>query len=128
MPRDLFGPDHAFLPRAELLTFEEITRVVGVFASLGVTRCASPGASPCCAATSPTWSRIACAGGAKTSPSPPTAHCSRPRRSTPAAGLHRVTVSLDSLDPAAFQALSDTKVPLQQVLAGIDAACPGACR
>ena len=36
MPRELFGPDHAFLPRAELLTFEEITRVVAAFAALGV--------------------------------------------------------------------------------------------
>jgi cyclic pyranopterin phosphate synthase len=38
------------------------------------------------------------------------------------AGLHRVTVSLDSLDPQAFRALADTQLPLSQVLAGIDSA------
>src|SRR5207253_7578312 len=38
MPRDTFGPDHAFLPRAEILTFEEITRLAGVFTSLGVSK------------------------------------------------------------------------------------------
>ena len=39
MPRAVFGPDHAFLPREELLTFEEITRLVGIFTRLGVERC-----------------------------------------------------------------------------------------
>src|SRR4029450_829551 len=38
MPKTVFGPDHAFLPRAEILSFEEITRVVGAAAALGVTK------------------------------------------------------------------------------------------
>ncbi|SRR6266568_448547 len=36
MPREVFGRDFAFLPRAELLTFEELTRLARVFAGLGV--------------------------------------------------------------------------------------------
>ena len=66
MPKDVFGRDHAFLERRELLSFEEIARVVGVFVGLGVRRCASRAASRSCAGTSsgsssssprsPTWS------------------------------------------------------------------------
>src|SRR5207248_3354244 len=46
MPRDTFGPDHAFLPRAEILTFEEITRLAGVFTSLGVSNVRLTGREP----------------------------------------------------------------------------------
>jgi GTP 3',8-cyclase len=41
MPKEIFGRDHAFLPRAEILSFEEITRVVRAAASLGVLACPS---------------------------------------------------------------------------------------
>src|SRR5690348_15050767 len=46
MPRDVFGPDHAFLPRAALLTFEEIARVARVAAGLGVTKLRLTGGEP----------------------------------------------------------------------------------
>ncbi|HUR50542.1 MAG TPA: radical SAM protein, partial [Mycobacteriales bacterium] len=46
MPRELFGPEHAFLPRQELLTFEEVERVVRVFAGLGVTKVRLTGGEP----------------------------------------------------------------------------------
>src|SRR5438045_8475145 len=46
MPRDTFGPDHAFLPRAEILTFEEIARLVGIFTRLGVTKVRLTGGEP----------------------------------------------------------------------------------
>src|SRR5437870_13763165 len=38
MPRDAFGPDHALLPRAEILTFEEIARLARIFPNLGATK------------------------------------------------------------------------------------------
>src|SRR5680860_981964 len=46
MPREVFGADHAFLPRAELLTFEEVARLVRVFAELGVTKVRLTGGEP----------------------------------------------------------------------------------
>src|ERR1700742_1505519 len=46
MPREVFGPDFAFLPRSELLTFEEITRLVRLFAAEGVTKVRLPGGEP----------------------------------------------------------------------------------
>jgi GTP 3',8-cyclase len=56
MPKEVFGRDHAFLPRAEILSFEEITRVVRAAASLGVTKGGSPAGSRWCAATWSGWS------------------------------------------------------------------------
>src|SRR6266705_4511616 len=46
MPRAVFGPDHAFLPRAELLTFEEIARLVRIFTRLGVEKVRLTGGEP----------------------------------------------------------------------------------
>jgi sulfatase maturation enzyme AslB (radical SAM superfamily) len=46
MPREVFGPDFAFLPRAELLTFEELARLARVFASLGVRKLRLTGGEP----------------------------------------------------------------------------------
>src|SRR3954471_22642328 len=46
MPKEVFGADFAFLPRAELLTFEEIERVARVFVELGVEKLRLPGGEP----------------------------------------------------------------------------------
>jgi cyclic pyranopterin phosphate synthase len=46
MPRELFGADHAFLPRAELLSYDELARLVAVFARLGVTKVRLTGGEP----------------------------------------------------------------------------------
>ena len=124
MPRDLFGADHAFLPRAELLSFEEITRVVAVFAGLGVTKVRLTGGEPLLRRDLPDLvRRIAGVEGvtdlAMTTNGSLLEPAAGPLRE---AGLTRVTVSLDSLDPVAFRALGDTNVPLEQVLAGIEAA------
>lgn len=124
MPRELFGADHAFLPRAELLTFEEITRVVRVFVGLGVTKVRLTGGEPllrrdlhvlikALSDIDETLDLALTTNGSL---------LQAQAADLKAAGLKRITVSLDSLDPDAFQALSDTKVPLQQVLDGIDAA------
>ena len=124
MPRDVFGPDHSFLPRAELLSFEEITRVVGVCASLGVTKVRLTGGEPLLRRDLPVLvGEIAATSGiedlALTTNGSLLAGCAQALKD---AGLRRITVSLDSLDPEAFRALSDTKVPLDAVLEGISAA------
>ncbi|HTL22677.1 MAG TPA: GTP 3',8-cyclase MoaA [Mycobacteriales bacterium] len=124
MPRELFGADHAFLPRAELLSFEEVTRVVAVFARLGVTKVRLTGGEPLLRRDLPDLvRRVAAVDGvadvAMTTNGSLLAPLAEPLRD---AGLDRVTVSLDSLDPSVFRELSDTNVPLSQVLAGIDAA------
>ena len=124
MPRELFGPDHAFLPRSELLSYEELGRLVHTFAALGVTKVRLTGGEPllrrdlevlvALAAQTPGVQDVALTTNGS---------LLGPRVAALAtAGLNRVTVSLDSLRPAVFAALGDTKVPLQQVLDGIAAA------
>ncbi|HYM52155.1 MAG TPA: radical SAM protein, partial [Candidatus Dormibacteraeota bacterium] len=46
MPRAVFGPDHAFLPSSDQLTFDEIERLVRVFARLGVEKVRLTGGEP----------------------------------------------------------------------------------
>ena len=124
MPRDVFGADHAFLPRSELLSYEELGRLVGVFADLGVSKIRLTGGEPLLrrdievlvslVASTPGISDVALT----TNGSLLAGHAQSLRE----AGLHRVTVSLDSLDPTVFAAMGDTNVPLSRVLDGITAA------
>jgi cyclic pyranopterin phosphate synthase len=124
MPRELFGPDHAFLPRAELLTFEEITRLVRAFVALGVTKVRLTGGEPLLRRDLPQLvAQLAALDGLDdlaltTNGSLLEAQAAGLK----AAGLGRVTVSLDSLDPEAFATLADTKISVHTVLAGIRAA------
>ena len=124
MPREVFGPGHAFLPRSELLSYEELGRLVRVFADLGVSKVRLTGGEPLLrrdlhvlvslVASTPGITDVALT----TNGSLLAAHAQSLRN----AGLHRVTVSLDSLDPTVFAAMGDTKVPLSKVLDGIAAA------
>jgi cyclic pyranopterin phosphate synthase len=124
MPRVTFGPQHAFSPRADLLSFEELTRVVTVFAGLGVTKVRLTGGEPllrrdlealvAMIAVVPGIDDIAMT----TNGSLLADRADRLRE----AGLGRVTISLDSVDPDTFGAMSDARVPLEDVLAGIAAA------
>lgn len=123
MPRDMFGPDHAFLPRAELLTFEEIARLARIFSGLGVQKIRLTGGEPLIRkdledligmlAVIPDLDIALTTNGALL-----------PRMAEPLAkaGLTRVTVSLDSLDDARFDAINDVNFPVSRVLEGIEAA------
>jgi GTP 3',8-cyclase len=124
MPREVFGADHAFLPRAELLTFEEVARLVRVFAELGVTKVRLTGGEPLLRRDLEELVRlIAATPGIDDIAITTNGSLLAVRAATLAqAGLRRVTVSLDSLDPEVFARLGDTRVPLRQVLAGIEAA------
>jgi cyclic pyranopterin phosphate synthase len=123
MPRGAFGSEHRFLPRAEILSFEEIVRVVRTAASLGVGKVRLTGGEPLLRAELPQLVRML-------SEVPEldlalTTNGSLLGRLAPAlrdAGLRRITVSLDSLDPSVFRKMSDTDVPVTDVLAGLDAA------
>jgi cyclic pyranopterin phosphate synthase len=124
MPRDVFGRDFVFMPPSELLSFEEIARLSSVFVSLGVRKIRLTGGEPLLrrelerlvamlaeidglAELALTTNGILLADRAD---------------ALRAAGLTRVTVSLDALDDDAFHAMSGARVPLGRVLAGIDAA------
>src|SRR5262245_13914972 len=129
MPAEVFGRDFAFLPQAEVLTFEEIARVAAVFIELGVTKLRITGGEPLVRRDLPTLIgflsalRRADDGGpidlTLTTNGSALRALARPLAD---AGLRRVTVSLDSLDDAVFGAMNGIDFPVARVLDGIDAA------
>ena len=124
MPREVFGPGFAFVPREELLSFEEISRVVRLMTSLGVRKVRLTGGEPLLRRDLDHLVRdLASIDGVDdlamtTNGALLATHAEALRR----AGLHRITVSLDSVDPDVFTQMSDTVIPLSQVLGGIAAA------
>jgi GTP 3',8-cyclase len=124
MPREAFGPDHAFLARSEILTYEEFARLVAVFAELGVSKVRLTGGEPLLRKDLETLiSMVAATPGIDdvaltTNGSLLTTRAAALR----AAGLNRVTVSLDTIDPEMFAAMADTRLSLTTVLDGIEAA------
>ena len=128
MPKEVFGPDFAFLPRSEVLSFEEIERLARVFVGLGVEKLRITGGEPLVRRDLPVL--IGMLAGLRRSDGGPldltlTTNGSALRRlAVPLrdAGLQRVTVSLDSLDDAVFTAMNGVDFPVAKVLDGIAAA------
>jgi cyclic pyranopterin phosphate synthase len=124
LPREAFERGFSFMPRTELLTFEEIARVCGVFAQLGVSKIRLTGGEPLLRRELERLvARLAAIEGiddiALTTNGTLLAAKARELKR---AGLRRVTVSLDALDERAFRAMSGTRLSFRAVLAGIDAA------
>jgi cyclic pyranopterin phosphate synthase len=124
MPREVFGPDYAFLPREALLSFEEVTRLARIFASLGVAKIRLTGGEPLLRRELPTLVQMLAAVPGIQDLALTTNGVLLPELAPAlrASGLRRLTVSLDTLRPDRFQTLSDTDLPLSRVLAGLDAA------
>ena len=124
MPREVFGPDFAFLPREQVLTFEEIARLARIFVSLGVDKIRLTGGEPLVrrdlhrlvGMLAPLQGLLDLAQTTNGSLLP--VHAGK----LAAAGLKRVTVSLDALDDPTFMAMNDSGVPVARVLQGIEAA------
>ena len=124
MPREVFGRDFVFLPREQLLTFEELTRLAAIFAGLGVRKLRLTGGEPLLRRDlDKLVAMLARIGGigdiALTTNG---ALLAGKAEALAAAGLRRVTVSLDSLDDAVFMALNDAGFPVARVLEAIAAA------
>ena len=124
MPRTAFGSDHAFLPRAELLTFDEIARLTGLFARLGVEKLRLTGGEPLVRRELPQLVATLAAIPGVRDLTLTTNGVLLPEQAgaLKAAGLHRVTISLDADDDATFMRMNDSGVPVSRVLAGIEAA------
>jgi len=123
MPRDVFGRDYRFLPRRELLTFEEIERVAKIFVGLGVRKLRLTGGEPLLRRDlEDLVARLARLGALDLTLTTNASVLDEKAAALAAAGLTRVTVSLDSLDDDVFRAMNDVDFPVSRVLAGIDAA------
>jgi len=124
MPAEIFGADHAFLPRKELLSFEEIERLTRVFVALGVRKLRVTGGEPLLRRGLPDLiGRLSGIEGVQ-DVAMTTNGLLLPRLAgeLKAAGLKRVTVSLDSLDPDVFGRMNGLHVRPERVLDGIEAA------
>jgi len=124
MPKEVFDADHPFLPHAEILSFEEIVRVARVFRSLGTAKIRLTGGEPLLRrgierlvamlrAELPGVDLTLTTNGSALKA------LARPLK---AAGLDRITVSLDSLDDTTFRAMNDVDFPVARVLEGLEAA------
>jgi GTP 3',8-cyclase len=123
MPKEIFGKDYQFLPRAEILTFEEIERLVRIFVSLGVRKIRLTGGEPLVRRDLERLvEKLATIGDLDLTLTTNGSLLSQKARTLAAAGLRRVTVSLDSLDDATFKRMNDADFPVAKVLAGIEAA------
>src|SRR5215831_9852257 len=124
MPREMFGRDFVFLPREQLLTFEELTRLAGIFAGLGVRKLRLTGGEPLLRRD--LEKLVAMLGGIEgiqdIALTTNGALLAGKATALAAAGLRRVTVSLDSLDDTVFMALNDAGFPVARVLEAITAA------
>ena len=123
MPKEVFGKDFQFLPRAEILTFEEIERLAQVFASLGVQKIRLTGGEPLVRRNLEVLvEKLAKIGELDLTLTTNGSLLSQKAQPLAEAGLRRVTVSLDSLDDATFKRMNDADFPVAKVLAGIEAA------
>ncbi|MBX5467659.1 MAG: GTP 3',8-cyclase MoaA [Firmicutes bacterium] len=131
MPKAVFGQHFRFLPREELLSFEEIERVARLFAELGVRKIRLTGGEPLMRrelerlvaklAAIPGIEDLALTtNGALLTPDR--------ARALREAGLRRVTVSLDALDDETFQRMNDVGFPVSRVLDAIEAAARAGLR
>jgi cyclic pyranopterin phosphate synthase len=134
MPREVFGDGFHFLPRSEILHFGEIRQLVRIFRRFGLRKIRLTGGEPLLRRELPRLVSMLAhdegyvpEAGAEVDDlevALTTNGSFLPELAGPLAeaGLGRVTVSLDSLDPAVFARMNDTRVPVARVLAGIEAA------
>jgi GTP 3',8-cyclase len=123
MPKEIFGPDHQFLHRDQILTFEEISRLARIFAEHGVRKVRLTGGEPLVRRDLPLLvgmlSEIPDLDLTMTTNG---SLLAKQARALKEAGLDRVTVSLDSLDDETFKVMNDVDFPVQKVLEGMDVA------
>ena len=124
MPKEVFGVNYQFLPQKEVLTFEEIVRLAKIFHGHGIEKIRLTGGEPLLrkeiellvemlASALPSVDLTLTTNGSA---------LKAKAMALKAAGLTRITVSLDSLDDATFKAMNDVEFPVSKVLEAIDVA------
>jgi GTP 3',8-cyclase len=124
MPKEIYGQAFRFLPQSELLTFEEIERLARVFVGLGARKVRLTGGEPLLRRqVERLVARLAAIPGiSDLTMTTNGSLLARQAEALAAAGLRRVTVSLDSLDDGVFARLNDVDFPVARVVEGIEAA------
>ena len=123
MPKTVFGRDYPFLPRSDMLSYEEIVRLARLFADQGVQKIRLTGGEPLLRKdVERLVEQLAAIPGLELTLTTNGSLLAARARGLRDAGLHRVTVSLDALDEAIFKRMNDADYPVARVLEGIAAA------
>jgi cyclic pyranopterin phosphate synthase len=122
MPREVFDANYRFLPHSAILSFEEIARLARVFVGLGVQKLRLTGGEPLVRRDVDRLIAMLAELGVDIALTTNGSLLAKQARALKAAGLQRVTVSLDSHDDATFRAMTDADFPVARVLEGIEAA------
>jgi cyclic pyranopterin phosphate synthase len=122
MPREVFDAGHEFLPHSAILSFEEIARLARIFVGLGVKKIRLTGGEPLVRKQLHRLVAMLAEPPVEITLTTNGSLLARQARSLKEAGLDRVTVSLDSLDEATFQAMNDADFPVAKVIEGIEVA------
>lgn len=123
MPREIFGPGYAFVPRKDLLTLEEIARIATVFARIGMRKVRITGGEPLIRRNlEHLVEMINAIDGVEDISLTTNGSMLTARRAADLkkAGLRRLTVSLDALDDETFKKINDVDYPAARVLDGIE--------
>jgi len=124
MPAEIFGERYQFLPKSDLLTFEELTRIAAVMVRLGAQKIRLTGGEPLVRQQIEVLvSMLAGVDGVQDRAMTTNGYL-LPQKAQRLrdAGLNRLTVSLDSLDQDVFRRMNGGKADVRDVLKGIDAA------
>jgi len=122
MPREVFDAGHEFLPHTAILSFEEIARLARIFVDLGVKKVRLTGGEPLVRKQLHRLVGMLAGLPVEITLTTNGSLLARQAKALKQAGLHRVTVSLDSLDEATFQAMNDADFPVARVIEGIETA------
>jgi len=124
MPAEIYGEAYEFLPRADILTFEELTRLIGIFAELGIEKLRVTGGEPLLRNDLPQLLRMlnAIEGIDDLTLTTNGYLLSQFAQPLKDAGLSRITVSLDSLDDEVFKAMNGRGFTTERVLESIQTA------
>ncbi len=122
MPRERFNEDHTFLPRRAYLSFDEIEKVVLACKPLGLEKVRITGGEPLLRPDLHELVRRLSSTGVEVALTTNASLLPRQAGRLAEAGLDRVTVSLDALDPKIHSQMTDSSIPVETVLEGIDAA------
>jgi len=123
MPKEVFDSNYPYLPHNEVLTFEEITRVARIAVGLGVKKIRLTGGEPLMRrGIEDLVGMLAAIDGIDLTLTTNGSALKAKAVQLKAAGLDRLTVSLDSLDDATFRAMNDVDYPVAKVLDAIEAA------
>ena len=122
MPRERFGKEHKFLPKSNILSYEEIQKFVTACKPLGLSKVRITGGEPLLRRDLPSLVRQISGLGLEVALTTNGSFLKREASRLSEAGLDRVTISLDAIDQHLHSKITDSSVTVSDILEGIEEA------